>query len=67
MFSPYTVTQEALPNVRRAAVQLVRHRWLADDPNRRTWLYFNNRRKGNAPRTIAAVLAMAGADAPAES
>jgi uncharacterized protein YecE (DUF72 family) len=57
-FSPYATTQEVQPGVRRSAAQLVRQRRLSL-PNRRTFLYFNNRLEGNAPRTIAAVLAMA--------
>ena len=59
-FSPYEVTQEELPAVRRAAAHLVRQRLLSL-PNRRTFIYVNNRLEGNAPRTIAAVLAMAEA------
>ena len=61
-FSPYATTQEELPAVRQAAAQLVRQGRLTP-ANRRTFLYFNNRLEGNAPRTIAAVLAMAQADA----
>ena len=43
---------------KRQAQGLMRQRRLSL-PNRRTFLYFNNRLEGNAPRTIAAVLAMA--------
>ena len=57
-FQPYASTQEVLPDVRESAAQLVAQRRLSL-PNRRTFLYFNNRLEGNAPRTIAAVLAMA--------
>ena len=57
-FSPYDITQEELPAVRQAAAQLVRQRRRCV-PNHRTFLYFNNRLEGNAPRTIAAVLSMA--------
>ena len=57
-FAPYATTQEVQPDVRRSAAQLVRQRRLSL-PNRRAFLYFNNRLEGNAPRTIAAVLALA--------
>jgi hypothetical protein len=57
-FSPYGTIHEVQPGVRHSAAQLVRQRRLSL-PNRRTFLYFNNRLEGNAPRTIAAVLAMA--------
>ncbi len=56
-FQPYDRIQEPQPEVRRTAAAILRKRRRTGT---RTYLYVNNRLEGNAPRTIAAVLAMAG-------
>jgi hypothetical protein len=58
-FQPFTETREAVPEVRRTAADIVLARRKLTEKNR-AFLYVNNRLEGNAPRTIAAILEMAG-------
>lgn len=58
-FQPYDEIKDPLPEVRRTASGIVlRGRKLAG--HHRTFFYVNNRLEGNAPRTIAAILELAG-------
>jgi hypothetical protein len=50
---PYTKIVEELPQMRRAAVQLVRQ---AVGAGRRAYVLVNNRAEGNAPLTVEALV-----------
>lgn len=56
-FQPYDRVQDPQPEIRETAAAMVRR---GRQARGRTYLYVNNRLEGNAPRTIAAVMAMAG-------
>lgn len=54
-FEPYTHTQLELPEMRSAIAEVIQ-RCLAE--SRQLYAYVNNRTEGNAPNTIAAILAL---------
>ncbi|HTI71219.1 MAG TPA: hypothetical protein VMF06_14715 [Candidatus Limnocylindria bacterium] len=56
-FSPYAETKEVNEEARGAAVNLVKGSLQAT--RKGTFLYVNNRLEGNAPNTIATILARA--------
>jgi uncharacterized protein YecE (DUF72 family) len=55
--APYTKIVEALPQMRREAVELVRK---ATAENRRAYVLVNNRSEGNAPLTVQGLVGMLG-------
>jgi len=57
LFQPYAQIREAEPEIRSAAVDLIRTG--RQTPGGSTFIYVNNRLEGNAPATIAAMLELA--------
>jgi uncharacterized protein YecE (DUF72 family) len=53
-FQPYNQTREPLPEARQAGAQLIQHG--RTTPNRKTFVFVNNRLEGNSPNTIAAMI-----------
>jgi uncharacterized protein YecE (DUF72 family) len=58
-FEPYDQTKEPNPDARAAGGELLREGAQAG-PQRKTFVFVNNRLEGNAPQTIAAMLEKAG-------
>ena len=54
-FQPYDRVQEEIPEARAAGRTLI-DEGLASGPERKTFIYINNRLEGNALETIAAML-----------
>jgi len=61
MFQPYDKTKEPNPEARAAGAALIKDGGAAG-PERKTFIYVNNRLEGNALETIAAMLEEAGVD-----
>jgi len=61
-FQPYDQTREVNPEARQAAADLVREGTLT--PERRTFIYVNNRLEGNALSTIEAIISASSNPAP---
>ncbi len=59
LFSPYDRVQEPNPEAREAGAQLIRE-GSAAGPERKTFIYVNNRLEGNALATIDAMIELAG-------
>ena len=57
LFSPYHRLQEPIPEARAAGARLIRE-GIAAGPERKTFIYVNNRLEGNALRTIEAMIGM---------
>jgi hypothetical protein len=55
LFSPYDRIRQPDTNARRAAARLLSES-NTETPNRRTFLFVNNRLEGNALQTIAAMI-----------
>jgi uncharacterized protein YecE (DUF72 family) len=53
-FQPYNQTREPLPEARQAGAQLIQQGQTT--PNRKTFVFINNRLEGNSPNTIAAMI-----------
>ena len=56
LFSPYNRVQEPNPEARKAGARLIKERKTAG-PQRKTFIYVNNRLEGNALVTIEAMMA----------
>ena len=56
-FSPYNEVKDPHPPAREAGATLIREG--AKHPERRTFIYVNNRLEGNAPQTLASMIDLA--------